>query len=82
MNREKRMDTEQHGDRKESELLMSQNRASGFSVQSNDGRNITLLKEGKPVAWFSAAVSVETVSAMVRLIESREECTVQRRQNR
>ena len=62
------MDTEQYADGRESELLTSQERGNGFSVQLGDARNITLLKWGKPVAWFSAAVSTKTVRAMVRLI--------------
>jgi hypothetical protein len=70
---ERRMDTEQHGDSRESEFLTGQDRANGFSVHMNNGRNVSLLKEGKPVAWFSAAVLPETVRAMVRLIANREE---------
>lgn len=69
------MDTEHCGDSEESELLMSQDRAKGFSVQMNESRNITLLKRDKPVAWFSAAISAETVRAMVRLIASYEKAS-------
>jgi len=65
---ERRMNTEQHGDGWESEILTSQDRVNGFSAQLGDARNITLLKWGKPVAWFSAAVSTKTVRAIVRLI--------------
>jgi len=64
------MDTKQRGDREDSELLTSQERANGFSVQLSDSRDITLLKRDKRVAWFSAAVLPETVGAMVKLIAS------------
>ena len=49
MSRERGMDTEQR-DREGSEILTSQGKANGFSVQLSEGRNITLLKCGKPVA--------------------------------
>jgi len=46
MSRERRMDTKQRGDREGSEILTSQGKANGFSVQLSEGRNITLLKCG------------------------------------
>jgi len=68
---------EQEMQRRFSSLLTDRDRASGFSVQSSDGRSIALLKGGKSVAWFSAAVSAEMVRAMARLIASREEAAKQ-----
>jgi len=77
MSRERRMDTEQRGDRESSEILTSQERANGFSMQLSEDRDITLLKQGKSVAWFSAAVSAEAVKAIVSLIASCEKASQQ-----
>jgi len=77
MSRERRMDTEQRGDRESSEILTSQERANGFSMQLSEDRDITLLKQGRSVAWFSAAVSAEAVKAIVSLIASCEKASQQ-----
>ena len=50
--------------------LTNEGRASGFSIVADDCRNTTLLKRGKQVAWFSAMVNEETLSAFVKLIKS------------
>ncbi len=53
--------------------LSSKDRADGFSVVTDDGNNINLLRWSKPIAWFSAAVvSEETVKVFIRLIKACE----------
>ena len=47
-------------------------KAGGFSVVTDDGSNTTLLKWGKPVAWFSAAVSGEVLRVFLELIKECE----------
>jgi hypothetical protein len=53
-------------------ILADEDRAKGYSIASHDG-SVMLLKWKKPIAWFSAAVSVETMRAMVKLIRACEE---------
>lgn len=75
--RKRRMNARQNSDREESEVLMSQGKTNGFSVQLSEGRDITLLKQGRSVAWFSAAVSAEMVKAIASLIASCEKASQQ-----
>ena len=42
-------------------VLSSEDRRNGFSITADDRKGVTLLKWGKPVAWFSAAVPEETL---------------------
>ena len=53
-------------------LLVSEGRANGFSIVADDRRNTTLLKWDKPVAWFSAAVSEETLGGLLELVKACE----------
>ncbi len=53
-------------------LLTSKDRANGFSIVGDESHNITLLKEGRPMAWFSRIVSEKTVNAFVELIKDSE----------
>ena len=55
------MRKKQEVDRGDSLLLTSKDRADGFSIAADDRYNITLLKWGKPVAWFSVAVTEEVL---------------------
>ena len=50
-------------------ILTDEDKSKGFSVMARGG-SVMLLKCSKPVAWFSTAISAETMSAMVRLIAS------------
>lgn len=50
--------------------LTSEERVNGFSYMADDQHNITLLKCGKRVAWFSAAVSAEVLRGFLALISS------------
>ncbi len=52
------MSSEREVDRSGSLRLTSEDRANGFSIVTDDRHNTMLLKQGKPVAWFSAAVNV------------------------
>ena len=51
-------------------MLTSTDRASGYSVVADERHNISLLRWNKPVAWFSAAMSGETLRAFLELIKS------------
>ena len=53
------------------ELLTSEDRANGFSV-TDSHYNITLLKWSKPVAWFSVALSEETLRAFIEVVKDYE----------
>jgi CheY-like chemotaxis protein len=53
-------------------FLSPQDIEDGFSIATDDRKNITLLKQGNQVAWFSAAVSEEAVKVFIRLIRACE----------
>jgi hypothetical protein len=53
-------------------ILTDEDRAKGYSIASHSG-SVMLLKWKKPIAWFSAAISAETMRAVVELIRSYEE---------
>lgn len=53
-------------------LLTSEERANGFSIAVDDHHNTTLLKWGKPVAWFSAAVTGEVLREFLELVKDCE----------
>ena len=53
-------------------LLTSKDGVDGFSIVADDHRNTTLLKWDKPVAWFSAAVTEETVRMFLELVKACE----------
>ena len=59
-------------DRCDNLFLSPDDKAGGFSVVTDDGSNTTLLKWGKPVAWFSAAVSGEVLRVFLELIKECE----------
>jgi len=63
---------EQGLDKSDSLLLTSQDRANGFSVVRDDHHNTTLLKWGRPMAWFAATVTEEVVVAFLKLIKDYE----------
>lgn len=52
--------------------LTSEDKANGFSIVADDHHNTTLLKWGKPVAWFAAAMSVEVLRVFLELIKETE----------
>ncbi len=53
-------------------FLSTQDIEDGFSI-AMDRKNITLLKRGKQVAWFSASVvSEEPIKAFIMLIKAYE----------
>ncbi len=53
-------------------LLTGEDRANGFSIARDDHRNTTLLKWGRPIAWFAATVTEEVVVAFLKLIKDYE----------
>jgi len=53
-------------------LLSGEDRAAGFRIMTDSSDNITLLKNGRRVAWFSASFSEETVKALVGLAKHYE----------
>lgn len=55
-----------------SSLLTDDDRANGFSIVTDDRHNTTLLKQGKPVAWFSAAVNGEVLRGFLGLVKDCE----------
>jgi len=55
-----------------SSLLTDDDRANGFSIRADDNHNIALLKWSEPVAWFSAAISGETIKGFLELIKDYE----------
>ena len=66
------MSGKQEVDRGNSLLLTSEDRVDGFSIVADDRHNITLLKWGKPVAWFSVAVSREVMREFLKLVKDCE----------
>ena len=59
-------------DRGNSLLLVSEDRVDGFSIVADDRHNTTLLRWDKRVAWFSAAVTGETMRAFLELVKDCE----------
>ncbi len=59
----------------EQEFLTTEDRTNGFSIVADDRRNMTLLKWGKPVAWFSAVVPGEALRQFLELIKVCEKNT-------
>lgn len=51
-------------------LLMSEDRANGFSIVADGRRNITLLRCGKPVAWFSAMLDEKVIKVFIELVKT------------
>ncbi len=66
------MNGEQEVDRDDSLLLTSEDRANGFSIEADESHNITLLKWGKPVAWFSVIVTGEVLRGFLKLVKDSE----------
>jgi len=48
--------------------LANEDRAGGFSITADGRHNISLLRWSKPVAWFSAMLSEETIRVFLELI--------------
>lgn len=63
---------EREVNRNTSSVLTDEDRADGFSIKDDD-RKVVLLRCSKPIAWFSTAISVETMRATVELIRACEE---------
>ena len=63
------MSREQRLDKGDPLFLSSEDRADGFSIVSDNRHNITLLKWSKPVAWFSAVVTKETLTAFLGIVK-------------
>jgi len=63
---------EQESNEGSSLLLSSEDRASGFSIVADDCHNITLLKWGKRIAWFSPAVTGEVLREFLALVKDCE----------
>lgn len=59
--------SEQRVDRNDTLLLTSEDRAKGFSIVSDDYHNVTVLKRGKPFAWFSSRVTGELLREFLKL---------------
>jgi len=59
-------------DTKAAFLLSNEDKETGFSMAHDSCHNITLLREGSPVAWFSAAVNEDVLRAFLKLIRDRE----------
>ena len=66
------MGDKQEVDRGNSLLLTSKDGVDDFSIMADDRHNTTLLKRGKRVAWFSAAVTEETLRAFLELMKDCE----------
>jgi len=54
------------------EFLPSEDRMAGFSTTADSRNNVTLLKWGKPVAWFSTMLDEETVETFAEVIKACE----------
>lgn len=50
-------------------LLASTDNADGFTITADECHNISLLRLSRPVAWFSAMLSGETIGAFVELLK-------------
>lgn len=66
------MSGEQEIDRGDSLLLTQEDGANGFSIEADEPHKIMLLKWGKPIAWFSAAVTREVLREFLKLVKDCE----------
>ncbi len=62
-------------ERGDSLLLMRKDQANGFSTMADGYHNLTLLKEGKLIAWFSRVMSEEVLKAFMELVKDFEKST-------
>lgn len=60
-------------------LLSDKDRAIGFCIMTDKRDNITLLKRGRRIAWFSASLNKEMVKAVVTLVKEFERETGEKR---
>jgi len=49
-------------------FLSSEDSANGFSIIIDDHDNVTLLKRGSQLAWFSRKADKETVRSLIKLL--------------
>jgi hypothetical protein len=56
-------------------FAMGEERANGFSIVADGRRNITLLKRGKLVAWFSAMLDEKVIKVFIELVKTCESQT-------
>ena len=68
------MSGEQRRDRSDSILLTGADEANGFSIVADNHHNITLLRWGKPLAWFSVAATGEVLKGFLELMKDCEKC--------
>jgi len=54
-------------------LLSQEEEAEGYSISIDAFNNISLLKEGEKIAWFSRLSDMETTRSLIRLISAGEE---------
>jgi hypothetical protein len=55
-----------------SDLLTESDKVNGFSITVDEAQNVTLFKCGRPIAWFSAQVSIEVLKGFFELV--RQSC--------
>jgi len=55
------------------DFLLNEDRTGGFSTMADGRHDITLLKRGKSVAWFSAMLDDKVVKAFIELVKTCEE---------
>ncbi len=53
-------------------LLSSEDKADGFSITFDNYGGVTLLRWGRQIAWFSAAVCGEVLQALVEVVKAVE----------
>jgi len=53
-------------------LLSEGERAEGYSISIDALNNITLLKEGKVIAWFSRLSDIDITQSLIKLIMAAE----------
>ena len=74
------MSPEQESNEGDSLLLLSKDKADGFFTVTDNDHNITLLKWGRPLAWFSAMVTEEVLQAFLEMVNYSESSDKRRTQ--
>ena len=62
------------------EFLPSEDRMAGFSTTADSRNNVTLLKWGKPVAWFSAMLE-KAIKVFIESVKTCEEAECKNQAN-
>jgi len=63
------------------DFLLNEDRMAGFSTMADSRNSVTLLKWGKPVAWFSAMLDEKAIKVFIESVKTCEEAECKNQAN-